>query len=126
MLRCVDLVRTGFSEERVSSIVIIERISDLGTTKTKLTSLLRNVIQLLVTANIVPSSLILVTLMIEALRSSEMSVLTRATPCHIPEDGIFHLNFVTVVHEFQPSNMYERPATLPVVSPTAHNLQPFA
>jgi uncharacterized membrane protein YheB (UPF0754 family) len=39
----------------------------------------------LVTANIVP---ILVTLMMEALRSSETSVLTRATLRHIPDDGI--------------------------------------
>jgi hypothetical protein len=37
------------------------------------------VIQLLVTANVVPSSLILVTLMMERIRFSEMSVLTRAT-----------------------------------------------
>jgi hypothetical protein len=36
---------------------------------------LRSVHRLLVTANVVPSSLILVTLMMEALHSSEMSVL---------------------------------------------------
>jgi hypothetical protein len=46
--------------------------------------------RLLVTANIVPGSSILVTLMKEALRSSEMAVLTRPTLRYTPEDGIFH------------------------------------
>jgi hypothetical protein len=48
--------------------------------------LLRSVRRLPVTANVVPSSPILVTLIMEALRSSETSVLIRARRSNISED----------------------------------------
>jgi hypothetical protein len=49
----------------------------------------RRVVRSLVTADIVPSSQILLTFMMKAIRSSETSVLTSATRRNIHEDGIF-------------------------------------
>jgi hypothetical protein len=48
------------------------------------------VLRMLVTANVILASLILLALMIGAIRSSETSVLIKATQRNILEDGILH------------------------------------
>jgi hypothetical protein len=75
MLRLVALVRTDVSEELSAYFIRVTRIGELGT--------------MLVTANVVPSSLIVVTLMMEALSSSESRFL-QVTCRNIPEDVILH------------------------------------
>jgi hypothetical protein len=78
MLLRVSLLRTDVSEERCASIIKETRIDE------------RSVRRLLVITNVVPSSLILVTLMMERPRSSETSVLTRATRRNFTEYDILH------------------------------------
>jgi hypothetical protein len=84
MLRRVALVRTDVPEELSASIIMVTRIGELGT--------------LAVTSNRVIS-----TLMMEALSTSETSILTRATRRNIPENGILHTSYSSPqIHDQHP------------------------
>jgi hypothetical protein len=82
MLRSVALVSTNVSEERISFFIRVKRNGELGTLAvtsnrtTLLTLLLAHIISIL---------------MIEAMRSSETLVFTRATGRNMSEDDILQI-----------------------------------
>jgi hypothetical protein len=76
MLRPVALLRTDFSGELSASIIKVTKIGELGI---RLAVTINRRTPLLVTVNLVSSSPILVTLMMEAVNFSETSVLIRTT-----------------------------------------------
>jgi hypothetical protein len=82
MLRRVAIIRTDVLEEPIASIIRVTRIGRLG--KSAVTSK-RSTLLLL---TFCPRSPILLTLMMEAVCSSETPVVTRATLRYIPDDEI--------------------------------------
>jgi hypothetical protein len=78
-------------------------------------------LHLLLIANIVPNSLILFTLKMEATYSSETSILTRGTRHHIPDD--YSLHYSCTLHQRTPKRTPYHPSILHNI--TAKNLAVF-
>jgi hypothetical protein len=95
MLSRVALVRADISEEHVASIIEVKRISKLETMLT-VTRNRSTLLQLIVTVNAVPSSLVFVNLMMEAICYSKTSVITRVTRRRILETAFFIVTAVKI------------------------------
>jgi hypothetical protein len=105
----VALVRTDVSEGSIASIIRVKSINELGTALAVTNNRSKLRIFLLVNANVFPSSLILFTLMMEAIFSSETPVLTGTTRSHIPDDSILQDIFIVTVSNYNgPINMTKK------------------
>jgi hypothetical protein len=116
MLRRVALVRTDISDGRIASIISLTRFGELGTilavTNNRCT-LIRNTVSLVI-------------LMMEAIRCTETSFLTRGTWCHIPEYVIVHshrrarsissIKLVAIGEAKELSALLRSPSYVPVAS----------
>jgi hypothetical protein len=124
MLRRVALVRTDLSEELSALIVRVTRIGELEISSQRAS---------VASYRYVPSSLILVTLVMEALSSSETSVLTSSTRRNITEDTISHSHRRENLKSFTLKSFNSQyrekyislllPLLLRVVADTNHNWQ---
>jgi hypothetical protein len=103
MLCHVALVRTDVSEERRGCIIRVTKICGLETTL----AVTSNLCRLLVAVNDVPSLPILVTLIMQALRSSETSVRTRSTWSTIPREGILHSHSREYLKSYKYGHVYK-------------------
>jgi hypothetical protein len=86
----------------------VTSIGELGTTLAA-TSNRRMLQRSWLTANVIPSSPMLVTLMMDAISASETSVLTRATQHNIPEDGILHSHHCENLKSYKQLRCFEYP-----------------